>query len=77
MLRIVCSVWAVTPPSTTTPSRIPPWPDTMMKSPARTNGEYGPNGLFIEPTLGESHDLPRFGRGCYGAEIPGRTSTLG
>ncbi len=55
MLRIVCSVWAVTPPSTTTPSRIPPWPDTMMKSPARTNGEYGPNGLFMEPRLGGAH----------------------
>ena len=38
MFAIVCVVWAETPPSTIAPSFMPPWPDTMMKSPARTNG---------------------------------------
>ena len=38
-LAITCVVWAATPPSTSTPSFMPSWPDKMMKSPARTNGE--------------------------------------
>ena len=35
---IVWVVSALTPPSTTLPSAMPPWPETMTKSPARTTG---------------------------------------
>ena len=52
-LAIVCTVWAVTPPSTMAPSFMPPCPDTMTKSPARTNGLYGPSGLLMRRKLDE------------------------
>src|SRR4051794_21369994 len=58
-LAIVWVVWALTPPSTIVSSFILPLPDTMMRSPARTNGLYGPSGLFIGRNLaGGGQALP-------------------